>query len=167
MGLCILVSYRAVLPVIPIMILLLVVMSLLSMTAASPKERVMVKYKVKDGIKGQKIKVMDIIDKDEALNIIETGLDMTEDHSARVTSAPAYKETATMIIGELKKAARAGDMTIGDMVFYVVKEVVAEGMGGLATRVLGLQSRSGDTGDFSFLGTIMRAVAKMGQGGHC
>ena len=92
------------------MILLLVATSLLSMTAASPKERVMVKYKVKDGVKGQKIEVMDISEKDEALNMIETGPDMTEDHNASPTSAPAYKETATMIIGELNKAARAGDM---------------------------------------------------------
>ena len=56
--------------------------------------------------------------------------------------------------------------TMGDIVFYVVKEVVAESLGGLATSLLGLQSRSGD-GDFSIMGTVLRAVAKVAQGGHC
>ena len=56
--------------------------------------------------------------------------------------------------------------TMGDIVFYVVKEVVAESLGGVATSVLGLQSRSGD-GDFSIMGTVLRAVAKVAQGGHC
>ena len=55
---------------------------------------------------------------------------------------------------------------MGDIVFYVVKEVVAESLGGLATSVLGLQSRSGDA-DFSIMGTVLRAVAKVAQGGHC
>jgi hypothetical protein len=56
---------------------------------------------------------------------------------------------------------------MGDMVFYVVKEVIGETLGGLVTKVFGLGiGRSGDE-DFSVMGTIMRAVAKVAQGSHC
>eukprot|EP00090_Calanus_glacialis_P000738 TRINITY_DN10514_c0_g1_i1.p1 TRINITY_DN10514_c0_g1~~TRINITY_DN10514_c0_g1_i1.p1 ORF type:complete len:152 (+),score=30.92 TRINITY_DN10514_c0_g1_i1:44-499(+) len=151
------------------MILLVVVCTVLGHAGASPKERVMVKYKVKDGVMGERVKITDIkniVDKtkdyQETLNIVETGPIITEE----TNSAPDYKKTATLMMGQLKKAARAGDLTMGDIVFYVVKEVVAESLGGVATSVLGLQSRSGD-GDFSIMGTVLRAVAKVAQGGHC
>ena len=57
--------------------------------------------------------------------------------------------------------------TIGDLVFDVVKEVVAETLSGLVTRGLGLVTGRSGGGDFSVVETIMRAVAKVGQGGGC
>ena len=51
--------------------------------------------------------------------------------------------------------------------FDVVKEVVAETLSGLLTRGLGLGTGRSGGGDFSVVGTIMRAVARVGQGGSC
>ena len=48
----------------------------------------------------------------------------------------------------------------------MVREVVADSLAGLVTEVLGVESRSGG-GEFSLLGSVMRAVAKMGQTDHC
>ena len=87
------------------MLCLLVTMNLLGMAVSSPRERVMVKYKVKDGVKGEKVEVMDISDKDEALNTIETGEVFTED-----TKVDDYKKKATVLMRQLKKAARARDL---------------------------------------------------------
>ena len=58
--------------------------------------------------------------------------------------------------------------TIGDLVFDIVKEVIAETVGGLVTRSLGLSTgrRSGGE-DFSLVGTVMRAVAKVANGDTC
>ena len=53
------------------------------------------------------------------------------------------------------------------MVFDIVKEVVAETISGLVTRGLGLGTGRSGGGDFSFLGTVMRAVAKVGRGVGC
>ena len=55
---------------------------------------------------------------------------------------------------------------MGDVVFTVVREVVSDSLGGLLTGVLGLESRSSG-GDTSLLGSVMRALAKIGQDGHC
>ena len=95
------------------MILLVVVCTVLGHAGASPKERVMVKYKVKDGMMGERVKITDIkniVDKtkdyQETLNIVETGPIITEE----TNSAPDYKKTATLMMGQLKKAARAGDL---------------------------------------------------------
>ena len=57
--------------------------------------------------------------------------------------------------------------TIGDLVFDIVKEVVTETLSGLVTRGLGLETARSGGGDFSIMGTIMRAVARVGQGGSC
>ena len=95
------------------MILLVVVCTVLGHAGASPKERVMVKYKVKDGMMGERVKITDIkniVDKtkayQETLNIVETGPIITEE----TNSIPDYKKTATLMMGQLKKAARAGDL---------------------------------------------------------
>ena len=95
------------------MILLVVVCTVLGHAGASPKERVMVRYKVKDGVKGERVKIADIKNTDdktkdyqEVLNIVETGPIITEE----TNSAPDYKKTATLMMGQLKKAARAGDL---------------------------------------------------------
>ena len=52
--------------------------------------------------------------------------------------------------------------------FDIVKEVIAETVGGLVTRSLGLSTgrRSGGE-DFSLVGTVMRAVAKVANGDTC
>ena len=56
------------------MLRLLLAISMVGMALSSPRERVMVKYKVKDGAKRERIEVIDINGKDEALNnnIVET-----------------------------------------------------------------------------------------------
>ena len=51
--------------------------------------------------------------------------------------------------------------------FDVVKEVVAETLSGLLTRGLGLGTSRSGGGDFNIMETIMRAVARVGQGGSC
>ena len=57
--------------------------------------------------------------------------------------------------------------TIGDLVFDIVKEVVVETLGGLVSRGLGLGTDRSGGGDFSLIGTVMKAVAKVGQGSTC
>ena len=53
------------------------------------------------------------------------------------------------------------------MVFDIVKEVVAETISGLVTRGLGLGTGRSGGGDFSFMETVMKAVASVGQGSKC
>ena len=94
------------------MLRLLVTMSMLGMAVSGPRERVMVKYKVKDGVKGERIEVIDFNDKEEALskNIVETdGLNekLTKSHKP---SGNDYKEKANFLMGQLQKAARSGDL---------------------------------------------------------
>ena len=95
------------------MLLLLVVCTGLGHAGASPKERVMVRYKVKDGVKGERVKLTEIKNTDdnskmfqETLNTVETGPIITE----KPKTIPDYKKTATLMMGQLKKAARAGDL---------------------------------------------------------
>ena len=99
-----------------IMILLVVVCTILGHAGASPKERVMVRYKVKDGVKGERVKIADIKNTDdktkdyqEVLNIVETGPIIPEEPNS-IQPIPDYKKTATLMMGQLKKAARAGDL---------------------------------------------------------
>ena len=56
------------------MLRLMVTMTMLGMAVSGPRERVMVKHKVKDGETGERIEVMDTNDKEEAvnMNIVET-----------------------------------------------------------------------------------------------
>jgi hypothetical protein len=101
-----------------IMILLLVAFTIISSTDATPKERVMVKYKVKDGGKGERVKMLDIIENEkvkhmnaqEALNMVETAPTITERSKSIPSSIPDYKDTATIIMGQLQRAARNGDL---------------------------------------------------------
>ena len=52
--------------------------------------------------------------------------------------------------------------------FDIVKEVIAETLGGLVTRGLGLSTgRSSGGEEFSLIGSVMRAVAKVANGGSC
>ena len=52
--------------------------------------------------------------------------------------------------------------------FDIVKEVIAETVGGLVTRCLGLSTgRSSGGEEFSLMGSVMRAVAKVANGNTC
>ena len=51
--------------------------------------------------------------------------------------------------------------------FDIVKEVIVETLGGLVTRGLGLGTGRSGGEEFSLIGSVMRAVAKVGNGGSC
>ena len=55
--------------------------------------------------------------------------------------------------------------TIGDLVFDIVKEVVAETISGLFSRGLGLGTARNGGENFSIFSTVMRAVSKVASGG--
>ena len=55
--------------------------------------------------------------------------------------------------------------TIGDLVFDIVKEVVAETISGLFSRGLGLGTARNGGENFSFISSVMRAVSKVASGG--
>ena len=55
--------------------------------------------------------------------------------------------------------------TIGDLVFDIVKEVVAETISGLFSRGLGLTTSRNGGENFSILSSVMRAVSKVASGG--
>ena len=83
------------------------------MVLSSPRERVMVKYKVKDGIKGERVEVMSTNDADEALkkNLVETEEVIVKGTNKEHKSGDnEYKEKAKILMGEIKKAARSGDL---------------------------------------------------------
>merc|ERR1712106_48593 len=150
-------------------IMLLLFVSTLSMTEATPKERLKVKYKVKTGEKGERMKVGEEVMENNSENSLEY-LNTIEYKQALPKTHPdtaSYKDVVTTMMGQLERAARSEDLTIGDLVFDVVKEVIAETLGGLVTRGLGLGAGRSGGGDFSFMGTVMRAVAKVGRGGGC
>ena len=94
------------------MLRLLVIMSMLGMAVSSPRERVMVKYKVKDGVKGERMKVIDINDKDEALskNIVDTEALTVKGTKSQTPSGNEYKEKAKVLVEQLQRAARSGDL---------------------------------------------------------
>ena len=51
--------------------------------------------------------------------------------------------------------------------FDIVKEVIAENIVGLVTRGLGLVTGRSGGGEFSLMGSVMRAVGKVANGGSC
>merc|ERR1712243_271664 len=114
------------------------------MSEASPKERLKVKYKVKTGAKGeaQRLKVGEEVMEDTS---DEQNLNKVEyEPRTQPDTVPGYKDLVTTMMGQLERAARSQDLTIGDLVFDIVKEVIAETVGGLVTRSLGLSTgRSG------------------------
>ena len=98
--------------------LLLVSLSTLCMAVPSPKEKFKVKYKVKSGVKGERMKVLETSDDlnlqnksgTEALNIIETGPTIKEASKPIHSTIPDYKDTVKTIMGQLERAARSGDL---------------------------------------------------------
>ena len=54
---------------------------------------------------------------------------------------------------------------MGDLVFDIVKEVVAETISGLFSRGLGLSTARNGGENFSFISSVMRAVSKVASGG--
>eukprot|EP00090_Calanus_glacialis_P001888 TRINITY_DN11408_c0_g1_i4.p1 TRINITY_DN11408_c0_g1~~TRINITY_DN11408_c0_g1_i4.p1 ORF type:complete len:159 (-),score=52.31 TRINITY_DN11408_c0_g1_i4:16-492(-) len=152
-------------------IIIVLMLTLSSMTEASPKERLKVKYKVKTGGKreGQRLKVAQEVmedDSDSSLDYLNT----VETHPPQARTqptSPSYKEVVTTMMGQLERAARSQDLTIGDLVFDIVKEVIAETLGGLVTRGLGLGTGRSGGEEFSLIGSVMRAVAKVGNGSSC
>ena len=52
---------------------------------------------------------------------------MMEARDLLMASTPdSYKQTVTTIVGQLQRAARSQDLTLGDLIFDVVKEVSIE-----------------------------------------
>ena len=92
------------------MLRLLLAMSMLGMAVSGPRERVMVKYKVKDGVKGERIEVIN--DKEQILsnNIVETDGVTEKGTKSNRPSGNEYKEKAKFLMGQLQKAARSGDL---------------------------------------------------------
>merc|ERR1711953_179340 len=98
------------------------------LASPSPKERLKVKYKIRTGTNGmekQKINEEILRSETETLN----NLVQIEKQEEDVVSN--YRSVVTGVIGQLERAARAQDLTIGDLVFDIVKEVVAETISGL------------------------------------
>ena len=89
--------------------LVILILAMSSMTEASPKERLKVKYKVKTGGKGegQRLKVGEEVledkSEDEYLNTVEYEPRTQPD-------APTYKDVVTTIMGQLERAARSQDL---------------------------------------------------------
>ena len=55
--------------------------------------------------------------------------------------------------------------SVGDLVFDIVREVIAETLSGLFARGLGLSTaRAGAAEPFSLLSTVVRAVSKVATG---
>ena len=80
------------------MILLLVSLVIISMTEATPKERLKVKYKVKTGGKGEELGRMKVAE------------DLMENKIANPPRADGYKEVVTTMMGQLERAARSQDL---------------------------------------------------------
>ena len=57
--------------------------------------------------------------------------------------------------------------TVGDLVFDIVKEVIADTLSGLFARGLGLHTTARNGGDFSFINTVLGAVSKVASGQRC
>merc|ERR1719414_457826 len=84
---------------------------------------------------------------------------------ARVKS---YRDVVTGVMGQLQRTARAQDLTVGDLVFDIVKEIIADTLSGLVTRGLGLGGTARNGGEpFSFVSTVMNAVSKVASGKQC
>merc|ERR1712026_323298 len=119
-------------------------------------------YKIRTGTNGmekQKINEEILRSETETLN----NLVQIEKQEEDVVSN--YRSVVTGVIGQLERAARAQDLTIGDLVFDIVKEVVAETISGLFSRGLGLGTARNGGESFSLVSTIMKAVSKVASGG--
>jgi len=140
--------------------------------SASPKGRLKVKYRVKPG--GDKVKVKTVTEeglteKENVEEVLTNEVDgdalMLEARDLIMASTPdSYKQTVTTIVGQLQRAARSQDLTLGDIIFDVVKEVVAEQISGLLSRSLGI-STARSSG--SIMETVFRAIANVGQPKSC
>ena len=128
--------------------------------SASPKGRLKVKYRVKPG--GDKVMVKTVSEEENVEEMLTNEVDgdalMLEARDLLMASTPdSYKQTVTTIVGQLQRAARSQDLsvnnrfhsnnydtisfsTLGDIIFDVVKEVVAEQISGLLSRSLGIST---------------------------
>merc|ERR1712032_13870 len=163
---------------------------LLSGAQASPKERLKVKYKIKNSnnngehLEKQKINERLMVVEPEPVeeldleavsgfeslssnSLLREGIDnnmfgLGEETLARVKS---YRGLVTGLMGQLQRTARAQDLSVGDLVFDIVREVIAETLSGLFARGLGLHTaRNGGGESFSFLNTAIQAVSKVASG---
>ena len=93
-------------------IMLLLVVSTLSMTEATPKERLKVKYKVKTGGKGERMKVVEEVmenDTDSSLEYLNT-IEYKPVQPKTYPDPHSYKEVVTTMMGQLERAARSQDL---------------------------------------------------------
>ena len=94
------------------MTLLLVSLSTLSMTEATPKERLKVKYKVKTNVKGERMKVAEEVMENNSDNTLEY-LNTIENKPVQPKTHPntaSFKEVVTTMRGQLERAARSQDL---------------------------------------------------------
>merc|ERR1711902_33407 len=145
-----------------LLLLSLIILLTGSQASPSPKERLKVKYKIRTGTNGdvEKQKITEEILRSEA----ETLNNLVEIEREEADVVNNYRSLVTGVIGQLERAARAQDLTIGDLVFDIVKEVVAETISGLFSRGLGLGTARNGGENFSFFSTIMNAVTKVASG---
>merc|ERR1712203_286412 len=151
---------------------LLVSLLFIISVSASPKGRLKVKYRVKPG--GDKVMVKTVTEegvaeKENMEEVLTNEVDgdalMLEARDLIMASTPdSYKQTVTTIVGQLQRAARSQDLTLGDIIFDMVKEVVAEQISGLLSRSLGI-STARSSG--SIMETVFRAIANVGHPKSC
>merc|ERR1712117_717695 len=166
---------------------------LLTGAQASPKERLKVKYKIKksnnngEQLEKQKINERLMVVEPEPVDtqsyadpeevsgfeslssnsLLREGIDnnvfgLGEETLKRVKS---YRAVVTGLMGQLQRTARAQDLSVGDLVFDIVREVIAETLSGLFARGLGLHTaRNGGGESFSLLNTVIGAVTKVASG---
>ena len=94
--------------------IIVLMLTLSSMTEASPKERLKVKYKVKTGGKGegQRMKVAEEVmenDSDSSLEYLNT-IDSEPPQPRTEPATPGYKEVVTTMMGQIERAARSQDL---------------------------------------------------------
>ena len=94
--------------------IIVLMLTLSSMTEASPKERLKVKYKVKTGGKGegQRLKVAEEVmddDSDSSLEYLNT-VDTEPPQGRNQPVSPGYKEVVTTMMGQIERAARSQDL---------------------------------------------------------
>merc|ERR1712079_260383 len=144
-------------------VLLISLLILVTGNEASPKERLKVKYKIRTGNNGdvEKQKINEEILRSET----ETLNNLVQAERQEKEAVNNYRTVVTGVIGQLERAARAQDLTIGDLVFDIVKEVVAETISGLFSRGLGLGTARNGGENFSIVSSVMRAVSKVVSGG--
>merc|ERR1719384_2598858 len=100
-------------------------------------------------------------------SLLREGIDnnvfgLGEESLARVKS---YRALVTGLMGQLQRTARVQDLSVGDLVFDIVREVIAETISGLFARGLGLQTaRTGGGEPFSIINTVIHAVSKVASG---